>query len=132
MEAIPKRILLVDDDQDFVNLIRIRLENLGYEVEACPDGEMAMKSFRQKKPNAVVLDIEMPQKNGLTTLIELRQENERNSDDGDPSRVPVIVISGLGSSSIKRMIEEVGVYDFLQKPFNTSVLADKIAKAIRA
>ena len=76
-----------------------------------------------------MLDIEMPEKNGLATILELHErfENELNPGQG---KIPIIVITGLGGETVGRMVKDLGIYAFLQKPFSVASLVSHLEKAV--
>lgn len=125
-----KRILLVDDDQDLSELVRIRLENAGFEVECCMNGQQALESVSEELPDAIVLDMEMPEKNGYTTLLEFKKKFDTGGHSQSGANIPVIVITGLAGGTIKDMVLSAGIYDFVEKPFSISLLVEKINKAL--
>ena len=122
----------MDDDQDLADLIRVRLEAHGYGVEVCENGTQALEALHHgERPHAIVMDIEMPQKNGLTALYELKEEFQKSAGSRDSSaQIPVIVITGLKGVAIRELVQKTQIYDYLEKPFDTKVLADKVARAI--
>ena len=125
-----KRILLIDDNQDLSELVRIRLENAGFEVECCMNGQQALASVSGELPDVIVLDMEMPGKNGYTTLLEFKKKFDTSGHGRSGVNIPVIVITGLAGSTIKDMVLSAGIYDFVEKPFSVSLLVEKINKAL--
>lgn len=103
-----KKILIVDDEKAMRKNISDLLTPLGYETLEAGDGEAALAIFQTEKPNAVILDINIPKKDGLTVLKEIRNLS------GD---IPVIVFTAYGTS--ERAIEamKLGAFDYLEKPF---------------
>ena len=75
--ADPKRILVVDDDPDFVEIIRMRLLADGYEVITAADGEEALERVKLEKPDVMLLDVMMPKLDGLKVLQKIRKLNKR-------------------------------------------------------
>ena len=128
-EGKGKRILLIDDDRDLSELVRIRLEQAGFEVHHCVNGQEALKSVNEELPDAIVLDVDMPEKNGYTTLLEFKKKFDTSGHSRDGANIPVIVITGLAGGTIKDMVLSAGIYDFVQKPFSVSLLVEKINKA---
>ena len=80
-------ILNVDDDPQFIKLLKKNLENAGYETMAAPDGEVGLETFKAHRPDLIIIDMIMPVKEGLETIIEIRRI--------DP-KVKIIAISGGG------------------------------------
>lgn len=125
-----KKILLVDDDRDLSDLVRIRLENAGYEVNQCMNGDECIAQVEEARPHIIVLDMEMPEKNGYTTLLELKKKFDTSGQSSQGVKIPVIVMTGLSGHVIKDLVQSAGIYDFVQKPFSISALVDKIKKAL--
>lgn len=101
-----KRILLVDDEPDFVELIRHRLQINGYEVTAAPDGKEALEMLKKEKFDAVLLDILMPQMDGLTTLKMIRR---RNKD------LPVFMLTAHSDDERFKQANQSGASGFIMK-----------------
>src|SRR3990170_1183536 len=100
-------ILIVDDEKAIRKTLTEILSFEGYEIDEAPDGEEALKCFKEKTYDVVLCDIKMPKLDGLEFL---QKATEHNPD------VPVIMISGHGT--IETAVEAVkkGAYDFIQKP----------------
>jgi two-component system chemotaxis response regulator CheY len=103
------RIMVVDDAQ----FIRMRLTKLlteyGHDVIEAKDGEEAVRSYRIFRPDAVLMDITMPRKDGLTALAEIRRH--------DP-QAKVIMLTALGQQAMILKAIRAGAKDFLVKPYN--------------
>ncbi len=114
------RVLLVDDEEEFVRALAKRLRTRGLEVEITGDGESAVEKVKQNGFDVVVLDLAMPGIDGLETLKRLREVNED---------LQVVLLTGHGS--IKSGVEAIkgGAVDFLEKPAEFSELLAKIKEA---
>lgn len=124
----PKEILVVDDDPDYVDLIRLRLETSGYQVSCVSNGLEALNLLEKSyRPDLIVLDIEMPDKNGLTTLINL---NVRRLREKNESQIPIIVATGLRSEAIRSLLTEQKISAYLTKPYDAGELIEKIHRLI--
>lgn len=115
------RVLLVDDEEEFVRALAKRLTAKGLIVEVSGDGESAVEKVRQSNFHAIVLDLAMPGIDGLETLKRLREVNPD---------LQVILLTGHGSirSGVEAM--KVGATDFLEKPAEFPELLAKIREAI--
>jgi DNA-binding response OmpR family regulator len=102
-----KRVLIVDDDQDIVQATCVRLDRAGYEAVFALDGDEAIRSVAEHPPDAIVLDVRMPVKDGLTTLAELKRGS-------DTQHIPVIMLSA--SIVDQHAALESGARFFLRKP----------------
>jgi len=109
-------ILVVDDDQQILDFLRPKLKGAGYNVLTATNGIEALEQAKAQEPDLLVLDMIMPEKDGLETLKEIR----------DFSAVPVIVLSARGADADKIRGLELGADDYLSKPFNPDELLARI------
>ncbi|MEW6556916.1 MAG: response regulator transcription factor [Elusimicrobiota bacterium] len=115
-----KKILVVDDEQDIVEIISMYLEREGYETIGANDGLSAFEKTINEKPDLIILDIMMPEMDGHSLNIKLKEFPETKD-------IPVIVITGRGH--LKEIImarTDVTVVDYLEKPFQMDELLAKI------
>jgi DNA-binding response OmpR family regulator len=115
------KILLVDDETEFVSTLAERLNLRGFDVNVATDGESAIQMVEESQPNLMILDLKMP---GLGGLEVLKQVKEMNPD------IKVILLTGHGST--KEGIEgmNLGASDYLMKPINIEELIPKMQEAI--
>jgi two-component system, OmpR family, alkaline phosphatase synthesis response regulator PhoP len=114
-------ILVVDDEPNIVQLARLYLGNEGYHVEEAHDGRQALEKARAVNPDLVVLDIMMPEMDGLSVCRELRKT----------SSVPVIVLTARDDDIDKIVGLEVGADDYVTKPFNPRELVARVKAVLR-
>ena len=108
------KILVVDDDLNICEVLKMYLTNEGFEVAAAKDGVEAMESFRVFEPDLVLLDIMMPRKDGWAVCREIREQSDK----------PIIMLSAKGEVFDKVLGLELGADDFVVKPFdNKEILA---------
>jgi len=119
-EELKARVLLVDDEEDFLKTLAERLESRGLNVTTATSGESALASVEGREYDLIVLDLAMPGFDGIETLkrIKARQPDAE-----------IIMLSGQGSirTSIEAM--KLGACDFLQKPVDINELMSKIGEA---
>ena len=120
----PSSILVVDDEPGILALIKDILEDEGYEVEVAEDAEAARASRRNRRPDLILLDIWMPDSDGISLLREWAK-----SGAGD---VPVIMMSGHGTIETAVEATRLGAYDFLEKPLSTAKLLLAVRRALEA
>lgn len=101
-----KRILVVDDEPDFLEMITVRLEASGYEVVAASNGKEAVKVLKKEKPDAVLLDILMPDIDGLKVLRWIRSNNKK---------LPVFMITAFSNEERFRLANKLGASGFIVK-----------------
>jgi DNA-binding response OmpR family regulator len=112
-------VLVVDDQRDILGLIRLRLEQAGYEVITASDGERALELVRNRRPNLVVLDVMLP-------IIDGREVTRRIRDDASTAGIPVLLVSASVHEHEVQEGLEAGADDYLPKPFTAQVLRDRV------
>ena len=115
----PRRILVVEDDAHVVMLLRELLTDEGFEVATATDGLAGLLALRSSDADAVLLDVMMPDVDGVRVLEQLLEEH----DGGLP--VPVLVITGSPDGA-RRCRELVGDDDVFLKPFDPTALVDRL------
>ena len=114
-------ILLVDDDRDVLQGTSVRLRAAGYQTIVAHDGDEGLACATTQRPDAIVLDVRMPRKDGLTALAELQAgESTKN--------IPVVMLSA--SLGDQRAALESGARFFLRKPYAGPMLVNAVKKAI--
>ena len=115
------RILIVDDDKNICELLRLYLEKEGYETSLAYDGEEALEKFTSDKPNLVLLDVMMPKMDGWEVCRRIRAT----------SQVPVIMLTAKGETFDKVLGLELGADDYIVKPFDTKEVVARIKAVLR-
>ena len=115
-------ILVVDDEPDIRDLLQEILEDEGYDVETAENGEAARQAYRQHQPNLILLDIWMPDVDGITLLKEWTEEGKLS--------VPVIMMSGHGTVETAVEATRLGAYDFIEKPLSLAKLLLTVEQAL--
>ena len=121
LAPMPGTILVVDDEKNIVQLARLYLNNEGFRVEAAHDGKQALEKAKTVRPDLIVLDIMMPEMDGLTVCKELRKT----------SNVPVIILTARGDDIDRIIGLEVGADDYMSKPFNPRELVARVKAVLR-
>jgi DNA-binding response OmpR family regulator len=116
-----KTILVVDDEPKIVKLVRDYLERAGFGVSVAVDGKSALSLARLEKPDMVILDLGLPQMDGLDVTRELRKV----------SNVPVIILTGRSEESDKLIGLELGADDYITKPFSPKELVARVRVVFR-
>lgn len=114
-------VLVVDDDKNICELVRLYLVKEGFETKCAYDGVTAVKMVADSKPAAVILDIMLPGKDGITVLKEIRRF----------SKVPVIMLTAKGETIDKVLGLELGADDYLVKPFEPKELVARLKAVLR-
>lgn len=119
-----KKILLVDDDADLVELIRFNLTQAGYSIGTASNGVDAIKKARSLQPDLIVLDIMMPELDGFAVCEILRRDTATAS-------IPIMMLTAL-SSELGRMAGlGSGASDFITKPFSPRLLVQRINELLQ-
>lgn len=115
------KILMVDDEPEFADMIRMRLEANGYEVILAHNGEDGLRRAKEDKPALILLDMMMPVMDGFEVLRRLRQ---------DPAlrNLPVVMLTARGESKSIFKAQNMGVMDYLIKPCDSKDLLDVIRR----
>jgi DNA-binding response OmpR family regulator len=114
-------ILVVDDDKKIVDLVSLYLRKEGYTVLVAPDGRAALDSARQQHPDLIVLDLLLPEVDGLNVCQTLREE----------SQVPIIMLTARSTDEDKLLGLDLGADDYLTKPFSPRELMARIRAVLR-
>ncbi len=117
MEDIKTKILLVEDDKNLGFVIKDNLEQHGYDVTLCEDGEIAWKTFNKKSYDVCLLDVMLPKKDGFSLAEEIRKKNDQ---------VPIIFTSAKSMKEDKLQGFKSGGDDYLTKPFSMEELEARI------
>jgi len=105
------KVMVVDDNLKIIFAFRTLLEKESYEFIEAGSGAEAIKMFTAGKPKAVFLDISLPDADGLDVLKKIRKKNPA---------IPVIIITGIGSSELRSRALQLGAYDYLEKPLSVN------------
>jgi DNA-binding response OmpR family regulator len=114
-------ILVVDDEKNIVQLARLYLNKEGYRVEVAYDGAQALDKAKSVRPDLIVLDIMMPEMDGLAVARELRKT----------SNVPIIILTARGDDVDRIVGLELGADDYVTKPFNPRELVARVKAVLR-
>ena len=121
MKTQNHRIMVVDDDPNIAQLIRLYLESEGYRVEHYLDGVSCVESFKSNPPNLVILDIVLPGMDGWDVCKEIRKVSD----------VPIIMLTAKGETFDKVLGLELGADDYIVKPFDPKELVARVKAVLR-
>jgi two-component system alkaline phosphatase synthesis response regulator PhoP len=123
------RILVVDDEPDMVEMIKAALESASHQVIAAFDGKEGIEKARRERPDAIVLDIMMPEKDGFVACKELK---------ADPAckDIPILILTAVGehfanTRYAKSMGMELEAEDYIDKPIDPKLLVARLAKLLK-
>ena len=121
MEEKKERILIAEDDEDIVTVLKMYLDNSGYEVTAVNNGLDALQAMHHQKIDLCLVDIMMPKMNGFDLIRKIREE----------SQVPILVLSARKEDSDKILGLNIGADDYIAKPFNPLEVLARIKAVLR-
>jgi two-component system, OmpR family, KDP operon response regulator KdpE len=121
MSAAPAKVLVIDDERPIRMLLRMGLSTQGYEILEAPDGKSSLKLLAQK-PDLVILDLGLPDIQGLDLLRTIRSRNES---------VPIVILSSRGDEASKVQALDLGADDYVTKPFGMDELLARMRAALR-
>ena len=118
-----KRILVVDDHPQLVDLIKIRLESSGFEVITATDGQEGLTKARKEQPDLIVLDVMLPKMNGYK-ICRLLKFDRKFRD------IPIVMLSSRAKKSDADVGLKMGADEYLFKPFNPKQLLEVVKKYV--
>ena len=121
---VNEKILVVDDEEDILELIRFNLSREGYAIRCAATGENALKSLKTEPVDLIILDLMLPGIDGFTVAMQIK---------GDPriQHIPIIMLTAKGSETDVVTGLEVGAEDYITKPFSTRILLARIHSVLR-
>jgi two-component system alkaline phosphatase synthesis response regulator PhoP len=122
---MPKgRILVIDDEQDLIELVRYNLEKEGFQVSGARDGEVGLEAATRENPDVILIDLMLPGIDGLDVCRSLRS-------DSRTSRIPIIMLTAKSAESDRILGLELGADDYVTKPFSPGELTARIKAVLR-
>ncbi len=116
-------ILVVDDEPDLISTVKTRLEWNEFKVETAADGQEGLEKASSLRPDLILLDCNMPEMSGLEMLDHLRQSSELKN-------IPVIMLTAVFAPNDIAAAKELGISDYITKPFDFSQLLEKISQIL--
>jgi DNA-binding response OmpR family regulator len=117
-------IMVVDDEENVVELVKRILETDGYQVATASNGDMLRALLTRNKPDLILLDILMPNVDGYTLCSEIKSGR-------DTKDIPVVMLTGLGYELNKELAITSGADGYINKPINSANLLDTVARLLR-
>ncbi len=119
-----KKILLIEDDRDIVELVRYNLSRDGFEVTAVGDGASGLAQLRKTPPDLLLLDLMLPKLSGIEVCKEIRRDQALN-------RLPILILSARGEEADRVLGLELGADDYVTKPFSPRELVARVKALLR-
>ncbi len=114
-----KKILIVDDEADIIEILQFVMEANGYECITAMDGEEGLKLARETSPDLIILDVMMPKINGYKISRLLKY-------DAKYKNIPILMITARSQEEDKIIGEETGADEYITKPFNVDYVVEKV------
>ena len=119
-----KRVLLIEDDRDIVELVRYNLEREGFQVAAAADGASGLAQIRKTPPDILLLDLMLPKLSGLDICKEIRRDTSLN-------KLPILMLTARGEEADRVVGLEMGADDYVTKPFSPRELGARVKALLR-
>ncbi len=119
-----KRILIIEDDKDIVELVRYNLEKEDFQVASAGDGVRGLAHIKKSPPDLLLLDLMLPQLSGLEVCKEVRRDASLN-------RLPILMLTARGEESDRVVGLELGADDYVTKPFSPRELVARVKALLR-
>jgi len=119
-----KRILIVEDEQDLVRLLKYNLDKEGFRVNAISDGSLVMAEMRREEPDLLVLDLMLPGMDGLEICRQVRRHDRYSS-------IPILMLTARSDEADRVVGLEIGADDYVTKPFSMRELIARVRALLR-
>ena len=119
-----KRVLLVDDSETVIQFEKLTLRGMGFDIAVAKNGRLALEQVTAQKPDLILLDLMMPEMDGVETLRCLKA-------DAEAKTIPVIVVTTKGDPEMVERATQAGCDDYITKPVDKIELLDKVRKHLR-
>ena len=129
-QNVKQNILIIDDNKDFLEIFSMKLKSAGFEVETALGGKLGIALAKEKRPDLILLDVEMPEMNGVETLTALKQ-------DPDVKNTKVIFLTNYGephketSWIDEKFAREAGAIDYIKKSEDLDKIVDEVRRSIK-
>ena len=118
-----KKILLIDDEEYIVKMLELKLRDFGFDCISCTTTQEGIKTAKAQSPNLIIMDIMMPNINGLEATKILKE-------DPETQKIPIMILSAKSLEEDQEKARELGVVGFISKPVLPKKLLDKICAVL--
>jgi phosphate regulon transcriptional regulator PhoB len=119
-----KRVLVIEDDPDIIELLRYNLEKEGFQVQAATDGKSGLELVKRGSADLLILDLMLPQLSGIEVCKEIRKDPEREN-------LPIIMLTARGEETDRVLGLELGADDYVSKPFSIREMVARVKALLR-
>ncbi len=123
MSAIPRKILIVDDEPHMIRLAELSLRKGAFDVVTARNGRDAVELASSEKPDLIVMDVQMPEMDGLEALQALKSNSETTG-------IPVVILTARGHQLTRQEAVGIGASSFLTKPFSPTQLLSEVQRIL--
>lgn len=120
---MPKKILIVDDEPEMVQMVEMRLQAAGYDVIKAGDGQEGLDKAKKEMPDLIILDVMMPKMDGYKVCGLLKA-------DGRYNKIPVLMFTARAQESDRQTSQEVGASGYINKPLFAAELMSKVKELL--
>ena len=124
-DALPTRVLIVDDEPEIGRILSVILRAAGFEVAAVDGGRAALEHLAASATDLVLLDVTMPELDGFETLRRIREAPAT-------ARLPVLMLTANAGAADRARAQSLGADDFIAKPFDPAEVVERIRERLRA
>ncbi|HUL54235.1 MAG TPA: response regulator [Opitutaceae bacterium] len=117
-------ILAVDDEYDVTDLVRLHCRHAGYDVMTAASGREAIETINQRRPDLILLDLMLPDIDGFSVCEILRR-------NAATATIPIVVLTAWVTTDSRNVGLELGVLDYITKPFSPKDLVDRVSRLLR-
>lgn len=118
-----KKILVIEDEPEMVEMVKTRLEANNYEVITASDGQQGLDKARKENPDLIILDIMLPGMDGYRVCGLLKADIRHNG-------IPIVMFTVMSQESEKKLGKEMGADAYVTKPFESQILLEKVRKLL--
>ena len=122
--ADQKKILIIDDEEDLQKMLKIRLEQEGFNIVQANDGDVGLKTAEQEVPDMIIMDIMMPNMDGYSCLKEVRSLPKTKD-------IPVLMLSGKEEEKVRDLFAFQKISGYIEKPFELDDLVVKVREILK-
>jgi len=122
--ADQKKILIIDDEEDLQKMLKIRLEQEGFNIVQANDGDVGLKTAEQEVPDMIIMDIMMPNMDGYSCLKEVRSLPKTKD-------IPILMLSGKEEEKVRDLFAFQKISGYIEKPFELDDLVVKVREILK-
>lgn len=119
-----KKVLVIDDEEEILALLKVRLERAGYAVSLANDGRTGVRQAEEEAPDVILLDLMMPEMDGFQVCKQLKMTQRT-------AQIPVVALTALGEEESAKKALKLGIEAYIVKPFDSEMLLSALKDALK-